>query len=118
APLDPARQALLGHSMAGQFALYAMTARPGAFRVFGAMSPSLWWDGPRLDQALQSMPDQGQSAFLTVGEREQPDPVVTDDDRRRAARRMVSRTRATADLVAGRLGQDRAEFHLGRDEDH
>ncbi|WP_024890944.1 alpha/beta hydrolase [Luteimonas huabeiensis] len=48
--IDPARQALWGHSLAGLFALHTLYTRPGAFAAYAAGSPSLWWgDGALLD---------------------------------------------------------------------
>ena len=43
-PLDPARQAIFGHSFGGLFALYAMFARPRAFTHWIAMSPTIYWE--------------------------------------------------------------------------
>ena len=43
APLDPARQALWGHSYGGVFVLHALFTRPQAFADYGAADPSLWW---------------------------------------------------------------------------
>jgi predicted alpha/beta superfamily hydrolase len=39
---------LVGHSLGGLFAVYALMNRPDAFQGYIAISPSLWWD----DQAL------------------------------------------------------------------
>lgn len=43
-PIDPDHQSLMGHSLGGFFTLYALMKRPGAFRNYIAVSPSLWWD--------------------------------------------------------------------------
>lgn len=43
APLDPARQALWGHSYGGVFVLHTLFTRPQAFALYGAADPSLWW---------------------------------------------------------------------------
>ena len=42
--VDPRRQALYGHSLAGLFALHLFYSHPGAFRTVIAASPSIWWD--------------------------------------------------------------------------
>lgn len=47
-PVNPARQALFGHSLGGLFALHVLYTRPDAFSAIVAASPSQWWD----DQAL------------------------------------------------------------------
>ena len=39
---------LVGHSLGGLFAVYALMSRPDVFQGYIAISPSLWWD----DQAL------------------------------------------------------------------
>ena len=53
-PLNPARQTLFGHSLAGHFVLQALAARPQAFRTWAAISPSIWWDEAGLRAALQA----------------------------------------------------------------
>lgn len=114
-PLDHARSALLGHSLAGWFALDAAATRPGAFASYGVFSPSLWWNPPVMQAALAAMPDDGQRLFLAVGEREQPPQEI---DPRRAARRMVQHAHEAARTAQTRLGPDRTGFHLAPDEDH
>ncbi|KLJ01152.1 hypothetical protein WQ56_07595 [Luteimonas sp. FCS-9] len=48
-PIDPARQTLWGHSLAGLFTLHTLYTRTGAFDTYAAGSPSLWWgDGAML----------------------------------------------------------------------
>lgn len=121
APVDRSRQVLIGHSFMAYFTLYALTARPEAFRVFGAVSPSIWWNAPRLTAALEGVRDVGQRAFIAVGEREEPQiarmAARTADDERRLRRRMVTAARAAAATLRARLG-DRAAFHMAPDEDH
>lgn len=46
--IHPKRQSLLGHSLGGFFALYAMMTRTELFQQYIAASPSVWWN----DQAL------------------------------------------------------------------
>lgn len=41
--VDPGRQAIFGHSLAGRFVLHALFARPGSFQTYIASSPSIWW---------------------------------------------------------------------------
>jgi uncharacterized protein len=43
-PVDPANQALYGHSLGGLAVIHALFTEPNAFRSFIASSPSLWWD--------------------------------------------------------------------------
>ena len=43
APLDPARQALFGHSYGGLCTLHALFTRPGMFQTYLASSPSIWY---------------------------------------------------------------------------
>jgi hypothetical protein len=43
-PLDPQERVLIGYSMSGLFATYAVLSRPAAFNRYAIVSPSLWWD--------------------------------------------------------------------------
>ncbi|MFC7335418.1 alpha/beta hydrolase [Rhodocista pekingensis] len=43
AAVDPARQALWGHSYGGLFTLHCLFTRPDRFSTYIAASPSLWW---------------------------------------------------------------------------
>lgn len=79
---DPARAALMGHSMSGQFVLEAR-ARSAPFARFVAVSPSIWWN----PAVIKAQPSQDRSdLFLAVGAEEEapglPGPHL--------ARRMVS----------------------------
>ena len=42
-PVDRSRQSLFGHSLGGFLTLYALFARPTAYRRYFAASPSIWW---------------------------------------------------------------------------
>jgi len=44
ARVDPANQALFGHSFGGLAALHALFVEPNAFRTFIIASPSIWWN--------------------------------------------------------------------------
>ncbi len=56
APVDPARQALWGHSYGGVFVLHALFTRPQAFASYGAADPSLWWgEGYLLREEAQAI---------------------------------------------------------------
>ena len=50
---NPADRALLGHSMGGKFALYALEQRPGLFQRIVAASPALFADDPLMDNAAR-----------------------------------------------------------------
>jgi len=41
--IDPANQAIFGHSLGGLAVLHALFVEPNAFRTFIAASPSIWW---------------------------------------------------------------------------
>jgi predicted alpha/beta superfamily hydrolase len=109
--VDPARQAILGHSFGGLFVLHAMFTRPDLFQIWIAASPSIWFG----DRAVLS----GEAGFaerlrrtgaparlyLSVGGLEQSAPVrlsgprATEMATRNAERRMVDNARE----LAGRL---------------
>lgn len=42
------QDALIGESLAGMFVVETYLKEPGLFDAYGAISPSLWWDGERL----------------------------------------------------------------------
>ncbi len=50
---NPADRGLLGHSMGGKFALYALEQRPGLFQRIVAASPALFPDDPLMDKAAR-----------------------------------------------------------------
>lgn len=100
---DPARAALIGHSMSGQFVLEAR-ARSAPLKRFAAVSPSIWWN----PAVIAAQPQQGGSdLFLTVGAEEEapglPGPHL--------ARRMVSNLRDLAKASG-------ASLTILADEDH
>lgn len=79
-PVDPANQAIFGHSIAGLAVLRALLTEPGAFRTFIAASPSIWWDA---DAVLKNESQFGQAVsagkvaprvLLTVGSEEPDSP--------------------------------------------
>jgi predicted alpha/beta superfamily hydrolase len=50
---NPADRGLLGHSMGGKFALYALEQRPGLFQRIVAASPALFPDDPLMDKTAR-----------------------------------------------------------------
>ena len=71
-PVDPARQTLFGHSLGGFFALDVLARDARAFRNYVAVSPSIWWDEPRLVAGLgAARPAAGTRLAVLVGEWEQ-----------------------------------------------
>ena len=43
-PVNPAREAIFGHSLGGLFVLHSLFRRPDAFSSWLSLSPSIWWD--------------------------------------------------------------------------
>ena len=93
-PLDRARRALVGHSLAGLFTLHALAARPTAFAAYGAISPSIWWDKEGVMRAITGLNDRSPRLFLAAGERERTPPGA-----RRSERMMVESIEALAVLT-------------------
>lgn len=123
--LDATRQVLFGHSLAGYFVLHALAARPGAFRVHAAVSPSIWWDEAGLRARLAALARDAARVFLAVGEWEAEVPPWQRGApgyeqllQRRAQRRMVANAQATARQLRETLGEDAVAFHLFPEEDH
>jgi predicted alpha/beta superfamily hydrolase len=127
APLDPARQALYGHSYGGLCALHALFTRPAMFQTYLAASPSIWYrervvldgiDGfKRRVAALPTKP----SLMLAVGELEQPSTAngpLQGRDAIAAARRMVDNARELGERLQKTTTLARVEFHLLAHEDH
>lgn len=75
-PVDPARQAIFGHSFGGLFVLNALFTRPGTFRSYIAASPSIWFGNRAIlakrDAFVAGKPPMMRSDLLvTVGDAEQ-----------------------------------------------
>ncbi|MBC9178994.1 alpha/beta hydrolase [Pseudoroseomonas ludipueritiae] len=74
--IDPARQALFGHSYGGLFVLHALFTRPETFSTWVAASPSIWRGGePLLREAeafmaRPSLPGPPPRLLITFGELE------------------------------------------------
>lgn len=107
--LDPARQALFGHSFGGLFALWLMFGRPDAFARWIAASPSITWEGGFLLEHLARFDPAGRElvVHLSAGEweREALAPFqrdAPDADARRASAR-EERTVEAAQEMADRL---------------
>ena len=69
--VDREDQALIGVSLGGLFALHVLFTRPEAFRRYGAISPSIWWDertvlGEEATLAAR-VTDLDRRLFLAVG---------------------------------------------------
>lgn len=124
---DSRRQALLGHSLGGLFALYVQQRCPDCYDSLFAISPSLWWNDASLGQQLAGHIDDRQWCarlsdrllFIGVGEREQS--AEEPDGRRASLRReraMVDRARDyQARLSRGCPGLE-SEFRVFPDEHH
>lgn len=124
-PVDRARQALCGHSLAGYFVLWALTARPRAFRAYAAISPSIWWDKAALLAGAKRLDEGAARVFVTVGEWEdelppwqQAAPGSESVRARRQARRMVAGAGEVAATLASSLGASNVDFLLLPQEDH
>ena len=74
---DPDDQTLLGMSLGGLFALYALFDQPSAFQRYIVVSPAIWWDRRlifRQEAALATrITDLRVRLFLAVGSMEETD---------------------------------------------
>lgn len=127
-PADPARRLLLGHSLAGYFALELAAECGDLFGGYASFSPSIWWDRDGLAQRLGT---SGQNAtasrfYLAAGRYEQENPPWQTPETAneaylavRKARRMVGNASDLAGRLAGSLDdQERVRFEIGKQEDH
>jgi uncharacterized protein len=71
-PLNPLDRGLGGLSLGGLFTCWALLTRPGGFRRYLAVSPSLWWDDHLLldEQRLPAVERDRSDVYVAVGERE------------------------------------------------
>ncbi|GIP22116.1 alpha/beta hydrolase [Paenibacillus sp. J22TS3] len=77
-PVDPSRQAIVGHSLGGLFTLHALFTRTHLFTHYVAGSPSTWWAENLLFKELDSFTEvwKGECPvhlLLTIGADELPD---------------------------------------------
>ncbi|CAA0105299.1 Ferri-bacillibactin esterase BesA [Starkeya nomas] len=125
-PVDPARQTLFGHSLAGWFTLDVMARDGHAFRNYVAVSPSIWWDEARLVAGLAAERAAPPCLAVMVGEWEQAlspwqaaRPEAGEMAARRARRAMVDRARDYSARAAKELGPGaQVRFELMAGEDH
>lgn len=127
APADPARQAIIGHSLAGFFVLDLLANDPGLFQGHAAISPSVWWDRERLSRGLRApgQADMAPQVTIAVGEWEQalapwecglPDSDVTAQ--RRGRRAMVDGACGIAEDIACCMPRARVQFECLAGETH
>jgi len=108
-PIDPDRQALMGHSYGGLFVLDTLFRQPELFRTYVASSPSIWFGGGEVLRHEAAFVEAQRRArrridlVLSVGELEEPParpasaPIGGDaGDDRLSTRRMVGNSRALA----------------------
>lgn len=72
--INKERTALVGHSLGGFFALYALFTRPELFSHYIAGSPSVWWGNELILDLIQPFtPLSHKKLLLTIGGDELPD---------------------------------------------
>jgi len=124
--IDPLRQTLFGHSLAGYFVLDVLGRNTSAFSAYVAVSPSIWWDEERLVAGLAETRKAPVRLSIMVGEWEQAlapwqreRPEAQEMQARRARRAMADRARGFAELASWALGPGATvRFSLMPDEDH
>lgn len=111
-PVDPQRQALMGHSFGGLFTIGTLTRRPEVFQTYVGMSSSFWFGHHDLSERVQTFAQARTTdappvrVLLTTGEFEQrPRPEEWWQDPQRAAdaaRDLEWRGQSTRALEAAR----------------
>ncbi|GJD89311.1 hypothetical protein BHAOGJBA_2837 [Methylobacterium hispanicum] len=119
--VDPARQALFGHSFGGLFVLYALAHRPDAFSHWIAASPSIHWEDRVVLKSLARLeqgPPVRARVHLSAGVYEEALAPFQDRAPDRAARlerltsaQMIALARAMAERL-GRIPGVTSEFRL------
>lgn len=127
APIDPARQALYGHSYGGLCTLHALFTRPAMFQTYLAASPSIWYgdqvvlaNEKGLGKRIAALPSKP-SLMVTVGELEQPKPDAAATDAHAAVaakRRMVHEARDLAARLQAADTLARVQFQVLAHENH
>lgn len=127
--IDPARQAIFGHSFGGLFVLHALFRKPEAFSVWISASPAIWWEGGGIvGEARRFVADANAGRagrlLLMAGEYEQQlapfQQGAPDADKRLkrfAESRIVDNAREMAALLAAVPGFN-ASFRLLPGESH
>lgn len=125
AALDPRRQTLFGHSLAGYFTLWVLANHPDSFRAYAAISPSIWWDRDGLLHALSNVTARDRRALICIGGWEDTlppwqlaAPGSAEVMARRQQRQMIANAETAATHLTAALGADRVKYHLLPDEDH
>jgi ferri-bacillibactin esterase len=109
---------LMGSSLGGLFAVYALLTRPGAFDGYVAVSPALWWDHGELfnveSQLAERLEDLAAGVFLAAGELEENARIPG-----LAEFRLIGNARLMAERLKGR-GYPSLDvtFQLFPDESH
>ncbi len=105
--LDSSAMTIVGHSLAGRFALEVALSNPGIFRRAAAISPSLWHQGEQVEALLGGAADLdlllavgGQEEGLADWELGRPDAAATLE--RRSSRGMIRRAERFAALARER----------------
>lgn len=92
----PGDRTLVGHSYGGLFTVWTLLTRPGLFRRYVAVSPSLWYDDHlprRLEEARARRHDALPARlYLCVGDRERGGRIDMVEDLRDLARRLEARS--------------------------
>ncbi|MGE4373785.1 MAG: alpha/beta hydrolase [Xanthobacter sp.] len=115
--VNPARQAIMGHSFGGLFVLHALFRKPEAFSSWIAASPAIWWEGAGVVKAADTFIAEGKTrsgqVLCLAAEYEQslaPFQIgAPDAEQRRAAfeeSRIVDNARIMAERLATVSGLD------------
>lgn len=127
-PVDPARQAIFGHSFGGLFVLHALFRKPQAFARWIAASPAIWWEGAGIVDAAGAFLAEGHGrdgrVLILAGEYEQalaPFQIGAEDAAGCLASfeesRIVDHSREMAERLAGAPGL-RSDFVFLPGETH
>lgn len=123
--LDPSRQTLFGHSLAGYFTLWTLANHPHAFCNYAAISPSIWWDSAGLLAAVSATKVRDRHVLICLGEWEdslppwqRAAPGSAEVMMRRRERKMLEHAQVLSERLKEVHGAERVRFQFLPEEDH
>lgn len=121
-PVNQQKQALMGHSYGGLYALYNLFNHTDDFSAYIIASPSIWWSNQRILADEHNMTHAPDLLSISVGEYEQTsDPNAPDSLQRqhkKAQRKMVDNARFLSQRLQNRFPKQAISLRIYEGENH